>query len=109
MGIYMEEVSTEALLSACSEGRLEVIRYLCNRGVNVNYNMGEPLYLAILNNHYEVMKLLIEKGADPYLEDRSGSNAVDIIYEKLDGGDIDEIDIFLENNERDDIIDYIND
>ena len=67
------------LMIASKNGFIEKVRLLLNQssnGINrVNEYGKSSLYLAFLNNHQEVARLLIEKGADLNyvdLEDKSG-------------------------------------
>jgi ankyrin repeat protein len=67
------------LMIACENGFIEKVRLLLNQSLNginqVNKDGLSALYLAFLNNHQEVARLLIEKGADLNCvddEDKSG-------------------------------------
>jgi len=56
------------LLFAVRAGRIEACRLLLDAGVNVNEPMTDgtsPLVLAIINAHYELASVLLEKGANP--------------------------------------------
>lgn len=54
-----------ALSMACSIGYLKIVKFLveeCN--ADVNGNQGRPLFRAIFKRHFQIVKYLIEKGAD---------------------------------------------
>lgn len=56
-------VSDVSMLAiACNKGQYEVAKYLIESGADVNN--GTPVYWAALSNHPEIVKLLIEKGAN---------------------------------------------
>lgn len=57
----------------------------------VNDSKNTPLQWAILNGHFEVVKLLCENGADPFIKNEAGHDA---FYE-------------AELNEKEEIIDYL--
>ena len=77
---------SNALHVACSEqGSLEVIRFLLSVGLPVNGQTGKdfgaysPLMLAVRNDSpdAEVIRLLLQRGADPGLRDMDGRRAGD--------------------------------
>jgi uncharacterized protein len=56
------------LLFAVRAGHIEACRLLLDAGVNVNEPMTDgtsPLVLAIINAHYQLASVLLEKGANP--------------------------------------------
>jgi len=66
------------LMIAAHYGNLDMVKYLVDRGLNIERGDPEtdtydekPLYLAVLNNHYDVAEYLIGKGASlkPFPED----------------------------------------
>lgn len=59
----------------------ELVRLHISRGRNVNARdeSGTPLLgLAILKGHFEISKLLLEAGADPWLTDLNGRNGLEL-------------------------------
>lgn len=64
----------QSLASAAQENDLKVAKELLDKGINVdcvNEDRVTPLALAVCKNHLEMVKLLVEHGADPWYE--SGS------------------------------------
>ncbi len=64
------------LIYASKDGRLEVVKYLFSKGGN-NINATDAvkdsaLHLAVINNHLDVVKLLVANGADINLKDNDG-------------------------------------
>ena len=56
-------------------GHVDIARILIENGANVNVQVNQntptpPLHLAIINNHFELVPLLLEKGAKTEVRDR---------------------------------------
>ncbi|MEO3812290.1 ankyrin repeat domain-containing protein [Sphaerisporangium sp. B11E5] len=67
-----EEIVGEAFVHACQHGRIEVVRWLLDRGVHPDvapYLGRTGLHWAIPGGHLEVIRLLLERGADPSVRD----------------------------------------
>jgi hypothetical protein len=63
-----EEIMAEAFVYACQHGRTEVVRWFLDRGQNPDVApfLGQTgLHLAIIQQQVEVVRLLMEHGADP--------------------------------------------
>lgn len=52
------------LVTASQEGKMEIVKYLLNRGADIHFNNEEPLSKACGKGHIDVMQLLMEYGAD---------------------------------------------
>ena len=67
-----EEIIAEAFVHACQHGRTEVVRWLLDLGVRPDvapYLGRTGLHWAIPGRHLEVIRLLLERGADPSIRD----------------------------------------
>jgi len=72
---------------ACSKGNLEVAQFLIVNGALVDSpSIGDttPLMMAVQSGNEQLVKLLLDKGADIQLRNGNGLSAIDIadIYEK---------------------------
>ncbi|MEL6135755.1 MAG: ankyrin repeat domain-containing protein [Bacteroidota bacterium] len=60
------------MLYAAENGNLELVKYHVKMGVDVNYQHPELLTTALIEStrygHEEVVKYLLEKGADPKIK-----------------------------------------
>ena len=63
--------------NAIIKGDIETVKKFIEYGVNVNeyFNGITPLMLAARSNKVDIVKLLLEKGADASLKDQRGYNA----------------------------------
>jgi Ankyrin repeats (3 copies) len=67
-----EEIIAEAFVYACQHGRTEVVRWFLDHGVRPDvapYLGRTGLHWAIPNGHLEVIRLLLQRGADPSIRD----------------------------------------
>jgi ankyrin repeat protein len=67
-----QEIVAEAFVHACQHGRIEVVRWLLDRGVDPDvapYYGRTGLHWAIPPGHLEVVRLLLQRGADPSIRD----------------------------------------
>jgi len=91
---------------ACSGGSVETVRFLLEHGSSVNETDSEgdtPLHLAV-NEYYwkpapaDVARLLLEKGADPDIRNRSGYSPLDFLLDSPIGTEAREkmIEVFKE-------------
>lgn len=74
-----------ALLHACSQGRINVVEALLDRGADINRQnkFGQcSLHVAAKNGSVRCVKLLLERGADATLQDIHGRIPSDIAFEK---------------------------
>jgi ankyrin repeat protein len=66
---------TSLLSLATKNGRLDMVKFLVDKGANLNYgsvNGTTPLMLAATNGHLDVVKFLVDKGADVNAKDHKG-------------------------------------
>lgn len=67
-----------ALHHAVREGNASAVRALVNGGANINdpssVDHTSPLLMALINGQFDVAKLLIERGADPNVENNVGNS-----------------------------------
>jgi hypothetical protein len=67
-----EAIIAEAFVHACQHGRTEVVRWFLDLGVRPDvapYLGRTGLHWAIPYGHLEVIRLLLERGADPSIRD----------------------------------------
>lgn len=59
------------MLSAVQMGRISVVKYHIDQGIDLNYQhpelMTTPLIEAVIHEEVQIVKLLLENGADPKL------------------------------------------
>lgn len=80
------------LHEAALEGYTEIARLLLDHGADMNKQSGQmdrdtALIDAATNQHYGVVALLIEKGADPVLVNAQGETALSALESGADSGD----------------------
>lgn len=64
--ILVNTTSKEAsLMYAISKGYVDIVSDLLDGGANIHYGNERPLFIATLNNNVELVKLLLNRGADP--------------------------------------------
>ncbi len=87
------EYGATALSYACDRGHVEVVRFLIERGANVNradtFYQSTPLTWAAFNGHSEVVKLLLEHGAlgaNDVLTLAVSQGDADLVQAVIDGG-----------------------
>lgn len=112
--LWISEVLSEnneptPLQAACKLGNPEIVKLLLENGAKVNYtywdhsrNQGSPLTNAassLSDKRLQVIKLLIEYGADVSYEDATGNDALSCaVYASFDRYDTIEIIEYLEQN-----------
>lgn len=91
-----------ALKLAAKKGRNSVILTLLEAGADINFRGGKyrydlsespALFFATSKGHVNTVKLLLEQGADPYIENRYGITAIAAAAQE---GHIDVINAFVE-------------
>ena len=66
---------------ACSTGRLDVAQFLIANGAKVNAlspSETTPLMMAVSSGNDELIKLLLDKGADLQMRNHEGFSAIDV-------------------------------
>lgn len=78
--------NTSALNRASSIGHLDAVKYLVNKGADINLKPmnkyhSPPLHLAVRHNHHEVVNFLLQHGANVNFIDPKGKTPLDIAKE----------------------------
>jgi Ankyrin repeat. len=60
----MRNVLNESLIMASANGQLEVVKYLVEKGADIHSNNDEALLLAFVYGHLVVTNYLVKKGVD---------------------------------------------
>jgi ankyrin repeat protein len=60
---------SDALQEASLNGQFEIVKSLIENGADIHVEYDAPLRLASLNGNFEVVEFLIERGADLHAED----------------------------------------
>lgn len=63
--IDFNDTKDESLIIASEHGFLDVVKYLVENGANIHADDESALEWAIIENNYDVVKYLIDKGANP--------------------------------------------
>ncbi|MEL1254996.1 ankyrin repeat domain-containing protein [Flavobacterium sp. DGU38] len=76
----LNENKTSPLILACYRGNTEVAKFLIENVKDINYNsdMGTALMAATYKNYPQLVKLLLEKKANPNLTDANGTTALSL-------------------------------
>ena len=83
----LDHISWTPLHYACAKGHLDVAQFLIANGATVDsLSLGNttPLMMAVQSGNEQLVKLLLDKGADLQLRNAQGLTAIDIadIYDK---------------------------
>ena len=73
-----------ALTTACKNGRVRVIETLLDRGAHINHECKDGMSAIARSEErqWDCVRLLIERGADPFQTDKSGKTAADWAMER---------------------------
>ena len=75
------------LLAAAQHGHDAVLRFILDRGCDVNYRTPSSglsaLMLAALNGHMKTAQILVERGCDPNATNADGRTALDIASTRM--------------------------
>lgn len=83
--ILFQNTLDRILRIECIKGNKSRVIELLEEGANANSrdsNGDTPLYLSTIHNNYEVIKILLIYGANPYLKNKQGISSIDIAKEK---------------------------
>ena len=85
-----------ALQIAANKGQLAVVKYLLDKGADINYvhpvSRNTAFHLAALSNHKEMVKYLAERGADKNINLKAD---VSLIRPLRDEGNLDMVNFLL--------------
>ncbi|MBZ4041889.1 ankyrin repeat domain-containing protein [Flavobacterium hibisci] len=76
----LNESKTSPLILACYRGNIQVAQFLIENVKDINYNsdMGTALMAATYKNYPELVKLLLERKANPNATDTNGITALSL-------------------------------
>jgi ankyrin repeat protein len=80
-GAYHYYEGMSCLATACEYNRFEMVKFLVEKGVDINYvdiedDLETPLIKAVAFSDLETVKYLIDKGADYNYKDKKGRNCL---------------------------------
>ncbi len=86
---FFDEVSKSALHYAVESADKRLVHLLLEKGADVNAHVSDdagdtPLTVSAYEGHYAISKLLLNKGADPYITAWMGSDALDYAERRKD-------------------------
>mgnify|MGYP002136588126 CR=1 FL=1 len=82
-----ESLLMPAVQSMIKDGRVDVVGVLLEKGMNINQQDVHgytPLMYAVLENKPELVKALLDKGADPHITNKLGKTAMHIALQSKD-------------------------
>ena len=96
-------VSQRVLLTACLDGQMDIVLTCLNGGINVNCTDRQgrsPLLLALIHNHYDIVRLLVAKGAIVInKKDIVDKSPLDVCFSAIEisyfAGETDHMQLFL--------------
>jgi glutaminase len=84
---FDEEMLVQALIDGAAKGNKEkIIKILATGKVDINhsdYDNRTALHLATAEGHLEIVKYLVENGAEIYVKDRSGTTPLSQVNSKI--------------------------
>ena len=87
------------LYKAAGEGRTEIVRYLIEKGADVNFRGKEwghtPLSEAAGRGFDDVVEVLLKAGADPKIKDRNGYTPL-LVAAATSGGDAEKVQALVD-------------
>lgn len=105
-GIDLRKIGGECLRYAAWKGYINIVEKLVNKGVNINFNAPDmifpnkttPLNAAVREGHGELVKYLLENGADVTISDKWGFRA---FHEAKEQNNFEIIEILKKYEEKD--------
>ena len=98
-----KEENEERLCLAASNGNVEEITYLLSEGVDINCNRFKekkfrltPLHFAALRRHQDVVRLLMNEGADPNTTSINGPYGESLLYYVVQNEYVDVLKLLLD-------------
>ncbi len=97
---YMDDVGQTLLNWASAFGTAEMVEYLCKKNADVNRGQrSSSLHYAACFGRSQIVKILLNYGANPDLRDEDGKMALDKARERTDDGHRDVVQILQSSNE----------
>ena len=86
---FFDEMSKSALHYAVEGAHRQLVHWLIEKGANVNAHLRDnagdtPMTIAAYQGHFEISKLLLQAGADPYITAWMGKDALDYAINRKD-------------------------
>jgi ankyrin repeat protein len=81
---FLQKATNERLLEACKKGSYWDVNKAIEEGANVNClsdNGFTPIHYATMLFHYDLITLLVNKGADINLKNKEGKTALELFFE----------------------------
>jgi ankyrin repeat protein len=77
-------ISRDAVIEAVRQQNLDAVKWLVDRGINVNYVVPETGFTALMLSAscdtIEIANYLLQHGADPYAKNKWGKTASDLAH-----------------------------
>lgn len=104
--ISVAKFAGQTLRAAASDGDMQLVQLLCEKGVDVNYHKSDMVFPyastavteAARANHFDLVRYLVERGADIKISDKYGDRPYSLA--QLNGND--EMAAFLKSLEPED-------
>jgi E3 ubiquitin-protein ligase HECTD1 len=97
---YMDDVGQTLLNWASAFGTAKMVEYLCKKNADVNRGQrSSSLHYAACFGRSQIVKILLNNGANPDLRDEDGKMALDKARERTEDGHRDVVQILQSSNE----------
>lgn len=86
---FFDELSRSALHYAVEGAHRQLVHFLLTKGADVNAHISDnagdtPMTIAAYKGHYDICKLLLNAGGDPYITAWMGNDALDYAIRRRD-------------------------